>query len=181
MSLNQHFIDFEILETGNPKTLVFMDSSDYMEEPESPMLEIIPPGYTKYFLVDVEAKRLNTFNSSTIGFNQVFDQSCLINLPDGIWNIKYKICPYTVTFKCKRHMKVSQLNQKISQLNDKINLADCDVKDDAQLEKDLARIYVLVKGSQSVVNADPTKAQEYYRLADRMVQKLLDKFCKHCK
>lgn len=176
----KHVLDFEILETGNTKTFLFIDSSSYMTEPENPLLEIVMPGFTKYFLANVEAKKVNTFNSGTIGLNFALSQQDLINLPDGVWYFRYKICPYDKVFKCKYHMRVSKLNEKISLLNSKIDLADCDVKDDIHLQKDLYYIYSLIEGAKSVVNIDPKKAQSYYQTADKLVDKLLNKFCKNC-
>lgn len=179
--LHRHHLDFEILETGNTKTLVFADSSSYMEEPERPLLEIVLPGFTKYFLVNIQARKVNTFNSSTIGINEVFSEECLVDLPDGVYNFKYKICPYNSVFICKKHMRVALLNEKIAQLNSKIDLADCDTKNDLSLQQDLFKIYSLVEGAKIVVNYDSKKAQSYYQLADKLVQKQLDKICKNCK
>jgi hypothetical protein len=178
--LHRHELDFEILETGNPKTLVFVDSSEYMEEPERPLLEVVLPGHTKYLLVNVQARKVNTFNSSTIGINEVLSEECLVELPDGVYELKYKICPYKHVFICKKHMRVTQLNQKIALLHSKIDLADCHIKDDVELQKELFRIYSLIEGAKAVVNYNSVKAQSYYQLADKLVQKQLDKICKNC-
>lgn len=178
--LHKHELNFEILETGNVKTLVWLDSSQYMEEPERPLLEVILPGYTKYLLVNVEARRVNTFNSSTLGINEVLSQDCLVELPDGVWSFRYKICPYDKVFICKKYMRVAKLNEKLSSLHDKIDLADCDVKNNTELEKDLFKIYGLIEGAKVTVNLDHKKAQSYYQLADKLVQKQLDKICKNC-
>jgi hypothetical protein len=53
LGLHTNILDFEVLETGNLKTIVFVDSSQYMEEPDRPLLEVILPGHTKFFLVNV--------------------------------------------------------------------------------------------------------------------------------
>lgn len=179
--IHKHILDFEILETGNPKTLVFVDASQYMEEPERPLLEVVMPGYNKYTIVNVTAKRVNTFNSSTLKINQVLDQDCLINLPDGVWELKYKICPYTKVYVVKRHMRISLLKEKLAHLEDQIDLADCQVKDDENIKADLVNVYMLIEGAKNVVNRNPTKASKYYQLADKLVSKLIDKLCKNCK
>lgn len=179
--IHKHILDFEILELGNPKTIVFVDASQYMETPERPLLEIIPPGYNKYFLVNVQAGKVNTFNSSTIGFHTVLNQSELIDLPDGIWEYKYKICPYKYVYVTKRFLKSSLLNNRIEYLYERIDLQECHVKEDEALKKDLVEVHLLIEGAKSTANKNPEKASSYYKLADKLVGKLLDKFCKNCK
>lgn len=181
LGIHEHVLDFEILETGNTKTLVFLDSSDYMEEPERPLLEVTMPGYTKYFLVNVVSKQVNTFNSSTLGLNQVLLQSQLVDLPDGVWQFKYKICPYKYVYKIKKHIRVTMLINKLKTLYNKIDLSECAGTDNKELQKLLVQIHVLIEGAKAAVENDSKKAQTYYRLADKLVQKALDKFCKNCK
>lgn len=179
--IHRHILNFDILDTGNPKTLVFLDESEYMEEPERPLLEVVMPGFDKYFLVNIEARKVNTFNSNTLHLTAVLKQDFLTNLPDGVWDFRYKICPYDKVFTCKKHMRMALLNEKLVILHDKIDLADCDTKENKDLEKDLFKIYSLMEGAKAVVNANVKKAQSYYQLADKLVQKLLDKFCKNCR
>lgn len=181
VGIHKHNLDFEILDTGNTKTLVFVDSSEYMEEPEKPLLEVIMPGFNKYQLVNIIPKRVNTFNSSTLNINQVLHQECLIDLPDGLWQFKYKICPYKSVHVSKNYMRTAILQQKISYLEDRINLADCRSKEDEELKSELLNIYILVEGSKNLANRNGKKAASYYQLADKLVSKLLNKFCKNCK
>jgi hypothetical protein len=179
--LHEHFLDFEILETGNSKTLVFVDSSDYMENPESPLLEVIMPGYTKYLLTNVDARVVNTFNSSTLGFNQVLNQHCLVDLPDGVWQFKYKICPYKYVYKAKKHLRITLLLKKLQELYNKVDISECAGKEDKDLQSSLVQIHILIEGAKAAVETDSKKAHKYYQLADKLVQRLLDKFCKNCK
>lgn len=179
--IHEHVLDFEILETGNTKTLVFVDSSTYMEEPDRPLLEVIMPGYTKYFLTNVIARTVNTFNSSTLGLNQVLVQSKLVDLPDGIWEFKYKICPYKYVYKIKKHLRVTMLINKLKSLYNKVDLSECAGTDNKDLQAALVQIHVLIEGAKAAVEKDSRKAQKYYQLADKLIQKALDKFCKNCK
>lgn len=171
--IHQNILNFSILETGNPKTLVFLDESVYMDlHPERPLLEVTMPGYEKYFLVNIEAREVNTLNANTLNLTAVLNQTCLIDLPDGIWFFKYKICPYDKVFICKNHIRVTALNEKLSLLHDKINLLDCDIKNDKSIETDLAKIYALIEGAKSVVSKDSGKAYSYYQTATKMVDNI---------
>lgn len=180
LGVHEHKLDFEILETGNTKTLVFLDSSQYFEEPDGPMLEVTMPGYNKYFLTEVTARKVNTFNSSTLGFNRVLDIADLTDLPDGVWQFKFKICPYKYIYKIKNYMRVTQLTQKLQNVYQQIDLSDCQTKADKDIQDDLVRIHVLIEGAKAEVNHNLKKAQSYYQLANTLVDKLSKKFCQNC-
>lgn len=181
LGVHENILDFEIIETGNPETLVFVDSSQYMEEPDGPLLEITMPGYDKYFLVPYVSRNVNVFNSGTLGLNQVLFNNEYLPLPDGIWFIKQKICPYKYIFRTKKYMRVTQLLNKLGQLYAEIDITDCAEKNNNQLQIELTRVHALIEGARLVVNIDDKKAYNNYRLADRLVNSLLSKYCKNCK
>lgn len=181
LGVHENNLDFEILETGNEKTLIFVDSSSYMEEPDRPLLEVTLPGYDKYLLVNYTAREVNVFNSGTLGLNQALSSVGLALLPDGVWNIKQKICPYKYVYKVKKHMRVTHLLNKLAQVYNKIDLSECQSKDDKELQADLVHIHALIEGAKLIVNLDSRKAYDNYQLANKLIDKILDKFCKNCK
>lgn len=180
LGVHENILDFEIIETGNENTLVFVDSSQYMEEPDRPLLEITMPGYDKYFLVNYTARNVNVFNSGTLGINQVLFNNEYLPLPDGIWFIKQKICPYKYVYINKKHMRVTRLLNKVGQLYSNIDITECAEKNNNELHIELTRIHALIEGAKLVVNIDHKKAYNNYRLADRLVDGLLRKYCKNC-
>lgn len=177
--LRRHILDFEIISTGNPKTLVFLDSSDYMSEPERPLLEITLPGYNKYFLVNVAARKVNTFNSNTIGLTEVLNDDCLVNLPDGAYKFRFKICPYTQAYIDKAFMRTTLLEERLADVYEKLDIA-CD-NDNNDVKKQVVEIHSLIEGAKLIVNRDIHKANEFYQLASKLVEKLLCKLDKNCK
>jgi len=181
LGLHKHILDFEILETGNTKTLVFVDSSQYMEAPDRPLLEVTMPGFKNYFLVNVNANNVNVFNSSNLGFNTVLSETCFVDLPDGIWEYKYKICPYKYIYIIKKKMRVTTLLKKLEELYNKIDLSECEGKEDKDQERLLSHIHILIEGAKAAVDKDAKKAQSYYKLADKLITKQLDRLCKKCK
>jgi|GEM_PF-2386647 hypothetical protein len=182
LGIHSNHLDFEILETGNLKTLVFVDSSQYMEAPDGPLIEVFLPGFNKYLLANVVASQVNTFNSSTLGLNDSLSVDCLQDLPDGVWSIRFKICPYQYVFIDKKHMRVSQLMYKLQNLYNELSIdgCDCPTQNDVYIQKTLTRIHILIEGSRSVVNADSVKASRYYQLANKLVDELTHRFCKNC-
>lgn len=178
----QHILDFEIIPTGNPKTLVFLDSSDYFREPEKPLLEITLPGYSKYFLVNIIARKLNTFNSNTIGLTELLNNDCLVDLPDGIYTHKYKICPYDETYKIKKFFRTTLLEKQLDNLYDQIENPENLTPDERTFEYKLVEIHSGIIGAQGVVEKDEKKANSYYRIAEKLIKELTEGICnKNCR
>lgn len=182
LGTHRNYLDFEILETGNPKTLVLVDSSQYMEPPDRPLLEVFLPGFNKYLLTNVVASQVNTFNSSTLNLNPTLNINFLQDLPDGVWSFRYKICPYDYNFTDKKHMRVTLLQGKLNRLYTHVSIdgCSCPTQTDVFIQKELTRIHILIEGAKSVVNIDSIKAFKYYNLANRLIDELLEKFCKNC-
>ena len=73
------------------------------------------------------------------------------------------------------------LLNKLKSLYHKIDLSECAGKEDREQQLLLAHIHILIEGSKAEANKNAKKAQEYYQIADKLIQRQLDKFCKHCK
>lgn len=177
--LKQHIVDFEIIPTGNPKTLVFIDASDYYTEPERPLLEVTLPGYNKYFLVNVVARKVNTFNSNTIGLTELLNNGNLVNLPDGAYHFRFKVCPYEYAFKDKVYFRTTLIEQRLSEVYDLLKTEDCCGNMDSIL-KDIVEVHALIEGAKAVVCKNENKANDFYQLANKLIDKILNKSCKSC-
>jgi len=176
----ENIIDFEIISTGNPKTLVFIDSSVYIGQPDRPLLEVLMPGYNKYFLVNIVANQVNTFNSNTLGLTDLLNADCLIDLPDGVYRLKYKICPYNLNYKLKSFCRTNILEQRITFIYEKIGASDCSRKEDLTIMNDLAEIHMLVEGCHLIADQNEKKATEFYALASKLTDRLIKKLEKCC-
>lgn len=175
--VHQNILDFEILETGNVKTLVFVDSSEYYENPEKPLLEVILPGLTKYLLVNIIPRKVNTFTSNTLNITPAILNECdLIDLPDGVYNFKYKICPYQYVNRVKTFLRVTSLLCRLNIVLDTLNFADCNEDD---LKREITDIFILIESAKaSAILGNTGRASNKYHLADKKVCILLDKAIK---
>lgn len=175
--LRQNILDFEILQTGNPKTMVFLDSSDYKDEqPDKPLLEVTFPGYNKYFIVNVKARSVNTFNSNTLGLTDLLNNDEMVDLPDGLYKLRYKICPYTTNFKDKVYFRTTLLEAKLGRFYNKLLTTDCSKSEDKTIGQSLTEINMLLAGIPLVASVSAEKAQAFYTLANSLVDKM-DKCC----
>lgn len=150
-----NILDFDIYDGDyNPKTLVFMDKSLYMELPEKPKLEIILPGYTDIKSFPVTANTLTSINSSLLGLNDINKFS---DLPDGIYTLIYSICPSDIFCKTKLYLRTISLEHK---LWDILTVKTEFTKEE---EKKLLLFDKLLKTAKSFAyKGDSVKAQLYY-------------------
>lgn len=88
-------LDFYVEDILNPKVLIIKDSSFYNPDivPTSPEITIKYPGSTNYITTPVGTGFTYTINSNTIGLTRVNLADSLTVLPDGLWTIRYSICP----------------------------------------------------------------------------------------
>ena len=92
LELSTHHLDFDIYESDyNPKTMVFLDKSSYMETPEKPKLEVILPGFVDSKVVPINPNSLNVLNTSALGISSI---NSFEDLPDGAYTLTYRICPH---------------------------------------------------------------------------------------
>jgi hypothetical protein len=168
------------MQTGNPKTLVFVDSSHYYTEPEKPLLEITLPGHNKFFLVNVVARKVNTFNSNTIGLTQTFQNVQLTDLPDGAYHLRYKVCPYDYYAEEKTIFRTVLIEEKLAGVYDKLEASECSKKEDKKILEDIVHITVLIEGAKAVACKNKKKANEFYQLADKLIDRILGELCNTC-
>lgn len=181
LGLLKHRLDFEILNTGNPKTFIFLDSSEYFEDPDRPLLEVTMPGYTKYVLVNVVASSVNTFNSNTLGLTDILESTNPIDLPDGIWTLKFKVCPYDKLYIQKYHLRTVKLENNIQRIFDYMDLSDCDVEQTDKYRLSLVDVFILINSaSLNASNGNLKKAYDQYQKANSLVSKLIDKLSGAC-
>lgn len=176
LGLKSNKIDFEILPTSNPKTLVFLDASEYMEQPDRPLLEVTLPGHIKYMLVNVAAGKVNTFNSNTIGLSERFDTNCLVELPDGVYTLKFKICPYDQVFIQKYHLRTVILKRDLNKL---LRSIECEPSE--SLSKDIVDVMLIIATAEANAEAGHAKkSSDQYQHAAAMISRLLDKVLNNC-
>lgn len=181
LGLKRHTLDFDILDTGNPKTLVFLDLSSYYTEPDSPILQVTLPGHTKYNVVNIAARKINTFNSNTLGKTDSYNIRDIVALPDGVWTLTFRVCPYDEVYVQKYHLRTTILEQNLEKIFEHFKLLDCDVERDAQMRNDIVDILLAIEsGKANAKKGNAKKASQLYQKADSLVTKILDNLSETC-
>jgi hypothetical protein len=180
LGLKKDFLGFEILPTTNPKVLLWLDTSSYKDpQPERPLMEVTLPGHSKYYLVNIIAKKINVLNSTIIGTTTSL--SSFADLPDGVWTLKYKICPYQYVYLQRYHLRTVHLECQLRQLYLKLEETECDVRSAEQINRELTDIHVIIESAKAHAEEDrPKIASSKYAIALKKVNKLLDKISGIC-
>lgn len=172
--LRKHHLDFEILETNNPKTIVFMDSSNYFTNPTTPVLQLQRPGHNDLITVNVDFGKVNTFNSHTLGITDILRGDDTVVLEDGVWKAIYRICPYNELYVTKHFVRFEYLNECLFKIYENLDTECCEDKYNS-VKKQLMDIYILMesaKGNAYLNKVD--KATKDFTLASKKINKLLN-------
>jgi hypothetical protein len=171
-------LDFEILDTDNTKIIVFIDASTYVDtNPEKPLLEVVLPGFNQYFLVNIAHSQVTIMNANTIGITNTFsnDYNCLSDLPDGVWEFTYRICPYDKVYIKKYVLRAAQLNKKLNLVYKQLENSDCSLKEDRKLKNKLTDINIFIETAKAYAeDCNQEKASNFYQIADKFTNDLIN-------
>lgn len=155
-------LDFNILQTGNPQTLVFVDESNYAENSVIfPTLQIKFPNIDRVYKVLIRTEKVNAIYTNMVGFS-----TAVSDFPDGLYELRYSIEPHSTSYVCKKYMKVDSAYKKLSDIICKITN-----KDDKYFNK-LGEINLLLLSSQLEANCNCSLANEEFALANKLISKL---------
>lgn len=181
LAIQRHHLDFDIIPLNNPKTMVFVDASTYMETPSRPILQVTPPGYKKYFVANIVHNRVNTLNSNTLGFGDAYSQTSLVDLADGVWTLTYRICPYESVFVTKYHLRTVALDCLLSKVYKQLDAADCDTSTDPKIQNEIVDATLLIETGRALAqDGEASKATDYYTRAFKKVDRLYKKLTETC-
>lgn len=153
------------------------DTSKYCEEDtiENYLIEVLPVGKTTWVTFHVKKEFSLALNSSNLGYKKVNETSDLIDLPDGIYEIKQSYKPNIFTFVQYYHLRTSQINLKYVELLckhfSKICKKDERVYNAEALE--LIKIKQYIDAAEYEVGERHDKAQgiEFYNKAIDLIKK----------
>lgn len=166
-------LDLLILDTHNTKTLGVGDISFYPQGIQivNPSIQITPPSYPKVTLA-YAAKNLTIYNSNTLGITCSDEECAMVDLPDGVWKIKYTITPANERLVEKSFLRTEKIQQQwgIAFLSSEIK--GCDTRINQQQKDELDTIWDLIQGAIASANqCNDISAMNKYRLAESFLKK----------
>ncbi len=172
-------IDFIVLEDENPRTLVILDHSNYLDEPEKPIYSIKLPGYNKSVVVPYEINSINILNSNLLEITDATCNSDLVDLQDGIYEITQAVCPYNELFATKLYLKTDKLDCRYDNLLLALDI-NCDCMPESNILSELMSIDILIRSAKAEAKrGNRFKAQSKYECALNKMNSLNDKL--NCK
>lgn len=181
----QHALSLEVLDTLNPCILRIVDTSVYNSfiNIDCPTLEITLPGfnYSIPLTSDVIIPGFSiNITACILGLQTENCSSQFVNLPDGIYILRYSVSPNNIVFVEYNHLRMTQLLNKYDKVLCALDLANC--APDTETSKKLqtlheVRMYLDAAKAKVEVCHEPDKGIELYSYA----KKLLNKFeCRSC-
>lgn len=170
MAVQNIIIDFEVLNTGNPQTLIVCDTSEYGQVyNKAAIIEIVLPSGDKVTHY-VSKNNNNVFNSSNLYLSNVGQY---INLPDGLYTISIKASPDTFN-KTRTYLKTDSLELNIAEAFSSVGM---DIKE--ELLNYLIKVEFFIKAAKAAVRLGQNKkAISYYNLAKSLHDEYIN--CSSC-
>lgn len=167
-------LSFDVIDTHDFKTLGIVDTSWYNPDitVETATIEILPPGYSiassPFFMI----KALNIYNSNGLGITKASCEEELIDLPDGLWKIKYSICPNDKLFIERFFLKTDRIQCKYAYAFLNLDLENISEESEKMKRKDLQKIDYYITGAIAAANNKNAKlASDLYKKADNLLNK----------
>ncbi len=135
-------LDFYIEEILNPKVLIIRDASFYNPDivPTGAQLTVQYPGSDRYVTIPVSTNFTYTINSNTLGITSVLTSEGLVELPDGLWTIRYSICPNDELFVEYTFLRNTKQLIKYYNLFCSLEIQKCNKK---EYEKELEKLRLI--------------------------------------
>lgn len=161
--MNRTELSLEVSKTHNLKTMRLFDTSKYCDEDviENYLIEVLPVNKSKWVVFYVQKNFSLALNSSNLGYKKVNDLNDLVDLPDGIYEIKQSYKPNIHTLVHYYHLRTTALTLKYVELLCSHFNEEC--------KKD-ERVYMAE--AQHLI-----KIKQYIEAAEYMVSEKHDKEC----
>lgn len=171
MAIGNLNLDLRVCPCSSCKNLVLEDHSYYLDTPESPRVNITTPGSSTPWTFEFTPNKSNIYNSYSFGSSLVADAECLGDLADGLYTIKYMICPYDELNKTIYHVRQCLSWCRWETLLRQFFTNCLDLSRDSQAL--LNRIEYLLKGAEAfAADCDPDKAMELHQKAVELLTRL---------
>ena len=108
-------LTLDIADTFNLKIMRLFDTSCYPEDQvvDNYLIEVLAPNKTKWVVFNVSKNFNLILNSSNLRYNIVSEVKQLVDLPDGIYEIKQSYKPNIKTVSHFYHLRVSAVKLKL--------------------------------------------------------------------
>lgn len=162
-------LDIDIIDTYNSKTLTVVDISQYPTglQVKSPRLQVTLPGYENPVILQLSPRQINVYNSHNLKLSA--EHSCIVELPDGIYKLKFSIYPHYKNKIEKNIIRVNNLVEKFYSAFINKELSGCCHMDDSYLNE----VEYYIQGAIATAGlCNDLEAMNLYNRANSMLEKI---------
>lgn len=177
-----HILSLEVPTVMNPCILKIFDTSVYSDliPVTCPTLNITVPGFGYSVQLDTTANFVETITACDLGLQTTDCGTVTVDIPDGVYIIKYSVSPNEAVYVEYNHMRITQaLNKYYNVLCDvDANACDPPFKIKQRLEE-LRLIFMYLQAAKGKVEFchEPQKGMSLYNYAMKLLNKMT---CTNC-
>lgn len=160
-------INFYIIESNDPKTIVILDQSNYLDQPEQPTLDVIIPGFTGSVSKEYIPNGINVLNSDSLDLTEQCEYDTTADLPDGVYQITMKVCPFDQLYNKKCYLKTTKFYEAYQNLLLNFDITNNTYNQD-ELKRNIIDLDILIQSAKAEVSqCNVDKGVQKYQAALR--------------
>lgn len=172
-----HILSLEVPFVMNPCILKIFDTSVYSDliPVTCPTLNITVPGFGYSVQIDTTENFVETLTACDLQLQTTDCGSVNVDIPDGVYIIKYSVSPNEAVFVEYNHMRITQAMNKYYNILCDVDANACDppFKIKQRLEE-LRLIYMYLQAAKGKVEFchEPQKGMSLYNYALKLLNKM---------
>lgn len=109
-------LSLEVSQSTNSKLIRIFDTSKYFSDQiiDNYLIEVLPVNKTEWVTFNVSKYFTLILNSSNLRYKKAIDSDQLIDIPDGIYEIKQSYKPNIHTVNHYFHFRITELQRKLN-------------------------------------------------------------------
>ena len=172
-----HVLSLEVPTVMNPCILTVMDTSVYTDliPVTCEQLNITVPGFQHSVQLDVNAGFIENITACDLNLQTTNCGTEYVDIPDGIYIIKYSVSPNDVVYVEYNHMRITKALNRYYNILCRLDMADCDppFKIKQKLEElNLIKMYLEAAKSKVEFCHEPQKGMSLYNYAWKLLNKM---------
>ena len=172
-----HVLSLEVPTVMNTCILTVMDTSQYAEiiPVTCPYLNITVPGFQYSVQLNVIEGFVENITACDLNLQTSNCGTEYVDIPDGIYIIKYSVSPNEVVYVEYNHMRITKALNRYYNILCRLDVADCDppfkIKQRLQ-ELNLIKMYLEAAKSKVEFCHEPQKGMSLYNYALKLLNKM---------
>ena len=169
------------LDNSHPKVLGVRDLSVYNSEIAvcEPYLVVQAPGFATAYTLDFSINNFTAINSNSLGLTKASNLQGMVELPDGIYYLKYSIQPHEQVFVEYTFFRTSALRCRLQQAILTVDMSLCS-NYEGSINADLKQLMIAdfhLRSAEANINDvknNEDLANKHYAKAKEIVDKILN-------